>query len=137
MQFLQLEGYILVTDDQYPVVKLTEKSKEAFENTPIRMKAAKEKEHKKSSLGQDKKQKKDGITLLETDYPLFEKLRKLRMEIAKAEHVPPYIVFSDKSLKDMSAKKPKNKKEFLEVSGVGENKCEKYGEKFLTVILEE
>ena len=137
MQFLQLEGYILVTDDQYPVVKLTEKSKEAFENTPIRMKAAKEKEHKKSSLGQDKKQKKDGITLLETDYPLFEKLRKLRMEIAKAEHVPPYIVFSDKSLKDMSAKKPKNKKEFLEVNGVGENKCEKYGEKFLTVILEE
>ena len=73
---------------------------------------------------------------LDTDYALFEKLRKVRMEIAKTEGVPPYIVFSDKSLKDMSAKKPGSRKEFLKVSGVGENKCRKYGERFLTAIAE-
>ena len=69
-----------------------------------------------------------------TDYALFEELRKLRMEIAKTEKVPPYIVFSDKSLRDMSARKPKTKAAFLAVNGVGEHKCRKYGEQFLDVI---
>lgn len=48
--------------------------------------------------------------------------------------MPPYIIFSDKTLIDMAAKKPSSKTEMLDVSGVGENKFAKYGERFLEVI---
>ena len=65
---------------------------------------------------------------------LFEELRKVRLEIARKERIPPYIVFSDKSLRHMSAKKPQTKEEFLEINGVGENKCMKYGGIFLDAI---
>ena len=69
--------------------------------------------------------------------PLFEKLRELRMEIAKEEKVPPYIVFSDKTLTHMCIVKPETKEEMLTVSGVGEYKFGKYGERFLDRIREE
>ena len=134
MQFLSSQGYILVTKDQYPIVKLTEKTEELFAHAPVVMKAAKETE-KKASAGHAKnggKQKKEYSA--GTDYALFEELRKLRMEIAKAERIPPYIVFSDKSLRDMSVRKPRTKEAFLEVNGVGEHKCQKYGSRFLEVI---
>ncbi|PWH84714.1 DNA helicase RecQ [Brumimicrobium oceani] len=65
---------------------------------------------------------------------LFEKLRTLRQEIAKEESVPAYIVFSDAALKDMEVVLPQTNDEFLQVSGVGEAKRAKYGERFLAVI---
>ncbi len=65
---------------------------------------------------------------------LFEELRQLRKEIAADENVPPYIVFSDASLKDMEKQLPKDGKDFLQVSGVGEAKNKKYGRRFLAVI---
>lgn len=68
---------------------------------------------------------------------LFEKLRQLRLEIAREEHMPPYIVFSDKTLVDMCAKLPGTKEEMLAVIGVGEVKYLKYGERFLEVLQKE
>ena len=65
---------------------------------------------------------------------IFESLRELRREIATKESIPPYIVFSDKSLKDMSSKLPQNKEEMLEVHGVGEVKFKRYGEDFLKLL---
>ena len=65
---------------------------------------------------------------------LFETLRALRAEIAKEEKVPPYIVFSDRTLVHMCLVKPKNREEMLSVSGVGEYKYGKYGERFLTCL---
>ena len=65
---------------------------------------------------------------------LFENLRRLRTQLAKAENVPPYIIFSDKTLKDMQNLMPTNSTAFLEVSGVGKNKAHKYGSKFMEVI---
>ena len=67
---------------------------------------------------------------------LFEKLRALRTEIAREEKVPPYIVFSDKTLTHMCIVKPQNRTEMLSVSGVGEFKYEKYGERFLACVRE-
>ena len=58
------------------------------------------------------------------------------MEIAREEHVPPYIIFSDKTLIDMAAKAPASREEMLNVSGVGEYKYAKYGTRFLSVIEE-
>lgn len=66
--------------------------------------------------------------------PLFESLRELRAQIASEDAVPAYIIFSDKTLLEMANEKPKNKTEMLRVSGVGEVKWEKYGERFLRVI---
>lgn len=68
------------------------------------------------------------------DKALFKLLKERRTEIAQENHVPPYIIFSDKTLKDMSLLKPRDNDEFLLVSGVGEKKMEVYGPQFLPII---
>ncbi|WP_462408710.1 DNA helicase RecQ [Neobacillus sp. Marseille-QA0830] len=68
------------------------------------------------------------------DDPLFEALREVRRRIAADEKVPPFVIFSDAALKDMCAKQPKTNEEFLQVSGVGELKLQKYGLEFLQAI---
>ena len=70
----------------------------------------------------------------EKEETLFEALRALRREIASEEKVPPYIVFSDKTLTHMCILKPVTEAEMLEVSGVGAYKFEKYGERFLECV---
>lgn len=70
------------------------------------------------------------------DKALFNLLKEKRAGIARENHVPPYIIFSDKTLKDMALLKPRNNDEFLLVSGVGEKKMEVYGPQFLPVIRE-
>jgi len=68
------------------------------------------------------------------DDNLFDMLCKKRKELADAKGVPPYVIFSDKSLVDMCQKLPQNKKEFIEVFGVGERKLKKFGDIFLKII---
>ncbi|MDO4443211.1 MAG: DNA helicase RecQ [Slackia sp.] len=68
------------------------------------------------------------------DSDLFERLRALRKRLADAQGIPPYVVFSDKALRDMCARMPRTADEFLEVNGVGEKKLERYGETFLSEI---
>ncbi len=70
------------------------------------------------------------------DAALFERFRDLRREIAQDNNIPPYIVFSDKTLKDLSIKLPASREEMLEVHGIGEVKYERYGEEFLELIQE-
>jgi ATP-dependent DNA helicase RecQ len=65
---------------------------------------------------------------------LFEKLRQLRLEISKRLNVPPYVVFHDRSLREMAALRPSTRAELLGITGVGERKAEQYGELFLEVI---
>ncbi len=67
---------------------------------------------------------------------LFAQLKELRKKIAAIQSVPAYVVFPDSSLRDMSAKTPKNMEEFLDISGVGEKKAAQYGKKFLQAIAE-
>jgi len=68
------------------------------------------------------------------DRVLFEALRGLRRTIAEERGVPPYIVFSDASLRDMARLRPRSREALLEVKGVGEWKCETFGERFLALI---
>lgn len=72
--------------------------------------------------------------ILTGDEKLFESLRGLRREIAKEKSVPPYVVFSDKTLKEMSFMKPETSEDFLLITGVGEKKLKEYGEMFLKEI---
>jgi ATP-dependent DNA helicase RecQ len=67
---------------------------------------------------------------------LFERLRRLRLDIAKGLGVPPYVVFHDRTLKEMAALKPSTEAELLRVSGVGERKAGQYGALFLDAIRE-
>ncbi len=132
MNELLVEGYIRLTNDDYMIVKLTEKARDILEGKAvIMMKMAKEQEQQEKKESRPKKKSPAAVQLKEEDGQLFERLRKLRTEIAREENVPPYIVFSDKSLIHMCILKPKNREEMLKVSGVGEFKYEKYGERFL------
>ena len=68
------------------------------------------------------------------DQELFEKLRALRRSLAGARHVPPYMVFGDKSLQDMARQLPKDLLQMEKIFGVGKAKLKQYGAGFLTVI---
>lgn len=113
------EGYIGLTEDQYPVIKLRKKA--------ISVMKGKEKVYQKVQ------KKKEKAT---QDNSLFEILRSLRKEISNRENVPPYIVFSDSTLREMSKYYPKDYSSMLEIKGVGEAKLEKYGDEFLDIIRE-
>jgi len=103
------------------------------ENTHIIIKIHKEKE---PELKRANKNKRSTDVLTRVGYELFDVLRKLRLEIAREEGMPPYIIFSDKTLVDMSAKAPLDRPAMLNVSGVGEVKFDKYGKRFIDAIAE-
>lgn len=117
IDFLTAEGYLRPTDGTYPTLVLTEIAAEVL----------------RGQLPVWKKEKAK-ITRLAEDNLLFEKLRTLRKEIAEEEKVPPYIIFSDTALKEMSALLPQSESEFFRVKGVGKSKLEAYGEVFLREI---
>ncbi len=140
-------GYISQTEGDYPILKVGNISDLRSENTKIIIKKFKEKE----KISASRKQKTSYHTSkLETsktsstidsanmnssrDSDLFGVLRQLRLQIAKEESVPPYIVFTDRTLVDMCSKLPQNEDEMLNVSGVGQNKLKKYGQRFLQEI---
>lgn len=134
MNDLAVKGYLHVSDGEYPVLELTERSEEVLSGGRVTMKMAKKQQRDEA---ESKKKKKSAAFLgEEIDRELFEKLRALRLEVAKEEKVPPYIVFSDKTLTHMCQLKPQNKEAMLQVSGVGEMKYEKYGERFLRCVRE-
>ena len=130
---LVLEGYLRVGD--YQVLKLGDISGLKNPEASVFVKITDE-DKQPEKTAKTKKKAKSVETLTSSGYKLFERLKKLRLEIAREESMPPYIIFSDKTLIDMAAKMPASKPEMLDVSGVGENKFSKYGERFLEVIEE-
>ncbi len=80
--------------------------------------------------------KHTAASLSDSERPLFEKLRRLRLDISRELGVPPFVVFHDKTLTEMAAQQPKNREEFLQISGVGEQKARQFGEAFLKAIKE-
>ena len=141
-QELQFRGCLDLSGEEYPVVKVNRKAEEFLESGErLIIKLAREKSEKElrgsdGRAGKKGKKSKTGAAsaLSEKDARLFDALRRLRKEIAAREKVPPYIVFSDKTLALMSSVRPWNEDEMLTLSGVGEYKLEKYGEQFLEVI---
>jgi len=74
--------------------------------------------------------------VVEADKDLFQALRQKRMEIARAQNVPPYVIFHDKTLIELAAARPTSRREMASVPGVGEAKLDRYGPAFLAVIAE-
>ena len=139
LNFLQIKEYLVVTSDEYAIVKLGKNAVALLnggDSQEVTMKLPKEQERVKTGKisGAKKKPTAGSENFTEKETTLFDRLKELRREIAKEEKVPPYIVFSDRTLVHMCLIKPKNKEEMLKVSGVGEYKFEKYGERFLNKI---
>jgi len=131
---LIINGFLKESNEEFSVLKLTEESNLVLFK------------HKKVSLQKIKEQAK-AVTVaeIETNYTqnkiaenldLFDELKKLRRKQAEKENVPPYVIFSDASLMELSTYLPNTKEELNQISGFGEFKIEKYGELFLEVILE-
>ena len=110
-------GYIDYVEGTYPVIKLNNKS----------IKVIKGEENVQFKEVKIKSTSNDNNTL-------FEILRELRFNIANEEGVPPYIIFGDNTLREMSTKYPLNLEELMNISGVGEVKLNKYGEIFINTI---
>ena len=131
---LLIRGFFLLTADEYPVLKITAKAAdwlENFDNTErIVLKLPKQQESASGSKEIRKKSAKRGAADAARYPELFERLRALRMELAKKEHVPPYVVFADKTLTEMSTYLPDDREKMLQISGVGNHKYGKYGEAF-------
>ena len=127
-------GYLYQTQEKYSVLKLGNITPLKDANTRVIMRTYEEKEPDKKKKIQKTVRKRSTDALTSAGYDLFEILRKLRLEIAKEESMPPYIIFSDKTLIDMCVKKPSDEEEMLNVSGVGANKLKKYGQRFLQEI---
>lgn len=128
---LIIRGYIYTTNDKYTVIKLDNPAKRILSGEDqVKIKLSAKKENEKDK----KTNKKPYETLNSKGIDLFELLRGLRSELAQKEKVPPYVIFSDKTLTDMCVKLPFNKEEMLNVNGVGENKYEKYAKEFIELI---
>lgn len=132
--YLVLRDYLALTDDGYTIVKLTGSSESLLEGEKhLTMKMPKEQELRKKEK-RSRLSKASAGKLGEQDETLFQRLRALRLEIAREEKIPPYMVFSDKTLIHMCILKPGNEEEMLNVTGVGRHKFEKYGKRFIDAV---
>jgi ATP-dependent DNA helicase RecQ len=124
--YLIAENFIDVKGDKYPILALNLKAYGLLKGeTELCIKRVIIKETPKAKKSEHK-----------VSNDLFEKLRGLRRVIAEEHRVPPFIIFSDTTLKDMCAKLPLTGDNMLEVSGVGKFKLEKYGDRFIELIKE-
>ncbi|ANZ64369.1 ATP-dependent DNA helicase RecQ [Secundilactobacillus paracollinoides] len=118
IDFLTASGYLAAEGGQYPVLKLTPAGVDVLKGeTQVFRKEAVKVDH-----------------TLPVNSELFEKLRVLRREFAEKQGVPPFVIFSDKTLRDMCAQMPQTLDDMLNVKGIGANKLEKYGDEFLAVV---
>ncbi|MEH7668251.1 DNA helicase RecQ [Bacillus sp. JJ689] len=117
IEFLISDELIAVEHGTYPTLKVTEKGKEVL-------------------LGKENVLRKERVETRQIvqDHALFEVLREVRKEIAQGEGVPPFVIFSDQTLKDMCVKMPQSDSELLTVKGIGEHKLVKYGSHFLQAV---
>jgi len=125
--------FLTVNRTEISGFRLTEKS------MPV-LKGEKEIRFRKDPLPVSKKKTVQKIQKPAPDFSdpastgLWETLRRLRLDIARQNGIPPYVVFHDKTLKEMVALRPKYRQELLQITGVGEKKAEQYGDRFIAAI---
>ena len=130
IDYLLHEGYLKSSGDEYSVLSTTEKAYDVlFDGQKVMMPVKQKQPAMRQKKGKTIKQE-------ETQQDLFDYLREVRLQLAKKERVPAYIVLSNSSLVDMAQKLPHTLAELMEVSGIGEVKAQRYGKVFLNAILE-
>lgn len=119
IQFLTADGYLLTDGGRFPILKLTDKAVSVLKG------------EEKVFVQEAKMEKKETE---DYDEGMFERLRELRKTLAEQQGVPPYVIFSDRTLRELAASKPQTKSDMLRIHGIGEKKFEQYGEIFLECI---
>ncbi len=120
----KISGFRL-TEKSWPVLKGTQRVQLRKDPHPIKLKRSVKPSSRTVLAFENEKERQ-----------LFEKLRLLRLEIARKLELPPYVVFHDKTLKEMVILKPQSRTAMLQVTGIGKQKLERYGDRFLEVIKE-
>ncbi|MCD8234564.1 MAG: DNA helicase RecQ [Cloacibacillus porcorum] len=129
INFLISENYLQMENSDYPVLSFTERTMPFLRSsTPLIMRRTEERAQKAERL----KKRAKSVEIVRSE--LFEELRALRRAIATEEGVPPYVVFTDKTLSAICDMLPTDEEEFLEVPGVGAAKLERYGEAFIDAV---
>lgn len=130
---LILQGYIEKTEGEYPILRVKQSAAAVLKgNEKISARLPKEEEPRRKKAAAANTE----VSSFNADPTLLAALKALRSRIASEQGVPAYVVFADSALLDMCAKKPRTDSEFLEVSGVGAIKLERYGADFMNVIAE-
>ena len=126
---LIMDEVLEVTDGKYPLLKAGPRAREALlGDEPIRM-----------TLGRrdaPREPQRRVRTKPQVDKALLGRLNRLRRGLAEEQHVPPFIIFTNATLRDMAVKQPRTRSEMMRVDGVGVGKMERYGDMFLRVIRE-
>ncbi|MCD8163902.1 MAG: DNA helicase RecQ [Synergistaceae bacterium] len=129
INFLISENYLQMENSDYPVLSFTERTMPFLRSaTTLIMRRTEERAQKAERL----KKRAKSVEIVRSE--LFEELRALRRAIAAEEGVPPYVVFTDKTLSAICDMLPTDEEEFLEVPGVGAAKLERYGEAFIDAV---
>lgn len=128
------DGYLDQSDGKYPVVSLTADGRQALSGHQriVQQKVV----SAEPVLELPKRQQKRRAGAIDEDAlrPLFDTLRAVRLELAKDEHIPPFVIFSDATLWDMAALKPDSLEAMSDIKGVGSFKLHKYGRQFVSAI---
>ncbi len=126
IDYLLEKEYLAQSEGEFKVLLLTKKSSDVLKGRVklVTKVVIEKKKNKNTSTSANAVENED----------LFNILKKLRMDIAKVQNVPAFVIFSDKTLIEMSDKIPKNLDEFSGISGVGQAKLERYGERFVKAI---
>jgi ATP-dependent DNA helicase RecQ len=130
------QGLLRQTDDQFPVVALTNEGA-ALLKDPAAAPGLALSRQKRVVRGRDREQRRSRVEAeawAGVDRDLFERLRAVRLQIARARGVPPYVIFHDNTLREMARLRPKTLDEFRTIYGVGARKAEDLGEKFLEAL---
>ena len=119
IDYLTAEHYLVPSEGQYPLLTVSEQG--------ISVLLGKQEVYRKQAP----------VKQLVADDALFEELRSLRSQLAQEKNLPPYVIFSDKTLMELAEKQPQTSLEFLQIKGVGKSKLDNYGEQFLALLKKE
>jgi ATP-dependent DNA helicase RecQ len=129
-------GYLVQDITRFSALRLTEAARPLLrgDHTLVMAKPRVRVPTKKQRVRAARAGRAAELSGLPVDEQLYEELRAVRKQLADAQNVPAYVVFSDATLAEMAARKPATSAALLEVNGVGQTKLERYGEAFLAVI---
>ena len=131
---LTINGFLRDSEGEFTVLKLTESSNEVlFQNKKVQLQKVKE---LAKAVTVEEIETSYSTNEIDANLELFDELRLVRREQAEKENVPPYVIFSDATLMELTTYLPNSKEELNQISGFGAFKIEKYGDLFLKVILD-
>lgn len=128
------DGYLDQSDGKYPVISLTADGRQALSGHQRIVQQKVVSAEPVPELPKRQQKRRAGAIDEDALRPLFDTLRAVRLELAKDEHIPPFVIFSDATLWDMAALKPDSLEAMSDIKGVGSFKLHKYGRQFVSAI---